>query len=158
MFSFDFEKKVAQLPDGGIHPFSTTSMHTLEKVVIGLLAEYPKSRNRLLYIADGITTQLALFRTVEKVTKQKWSRISVPIVEEVNKANQKISSGIFGGQEFKAVLTAPFFSGMTVWRRLDHALVGVEDDDLIDPTDEMTRVVSEIVESRAEPSSRRSVL
>lgn len=147
LLQFDFDKRVARLPDGGTHQFSTTSLQTLGKAVIGLLSEYPKTKNRLLYIADGITTQQDIFKIVEQVTEQKWLKVSFPITETKEAAQKRIDEGAFGFREFAEVLTVPFFSGMTVWEEVDNLSLGLVEGELVDPREEVRRVITEKMNS-----------
>ncbi|KAJ5196957.1 hypothetical protein N7449_007436 [Penicillium cf. viridicatum] len=144
MLQFDFEKRVARLPDGGIHSFSTTSLRTLGKAIIGLLSEYPKTKNRLLYIADGITTQLDILKVAEEVTQQRWDKVSFPITETKIAAQGRIDEGTFGFREFGEVLTVPFFSGMTIWKELDNSLLKLAESETVHPEEEARRVVTKI--------------
>ncbi|KAH8821778.1 isoflavone reductase family protein [Xylogone sp. PMI_703] len=138
---FNFKGREADLPDGGIHPFSTTSLKTLCSAVIGVLSEYPKTRNRLLYVADGVTTQRDLLAVVEGAQQQRWTRRSFPIIENKERAEERIRAGTYGFEEFVSVLMLPFFGGMTVWATPDNELLGIKEEDLVDPRDEMARLV-----------------
>lgn len=144
MLQFDFEKRVARLPDGGIHSFSTTSLRTLGKAIIGLLSEYPKTKNRLLYIADGITTQLDILKVAEEVTQQRWDKVSFPITETKIAAQRRIDEGTFSFREFGEVLTVPFFSGMTIWKELDNSLLKLVESESVHPQEEARRVITKI--------------
>ncbi|KAL1966264.1 hypothetical protein VTN77DRAFT_4617 [Rasamsonia byssochlamydoides] len=146
MLQLDFNQKLALLPDGGIHPFSTTSIRTLCAAVIGLLSKYPKTRNRLLYVADGVTTVRELVTVVERVTQEKWTRKAFSIAESKERAEARIREGIYGREEFMSVLQLPFFGGLTVWKKLDNSLLGISDEQLVDPRDEMARIVKQLTQ------------
>lgn len=84
-----------------------------------------KVKNRFVHISDGVVTQQDLVRTIEKVTGEKWVKNSFSIAEGFKDAEIAIQGGTLGVKEWFGTLRGAFFSGMTVWRKLDNEVLGI---------------------------------
>lgn len=142
MLDFDFETKTANMPDGGIHPFSSTTLVTVGKALVAALSDNEKVKNRFVHIADGVVTQQDLLRAIEKDTGEKWTRKSFSVAEEYKDAKEAIKGGTLGIKEFYGTLRAAFFSGMTVWKELDNEVLGIMEEDRVDLLGEILRLAN----------------
>ncbi|OCL04614.1 NAD(P)-binding protein [Glonium stellatum] len=145
--ALDFISRAAELPDGGYHPFSMTSLQTVCRALAGVLSNYPQTRNRFHYIADGVAT-LDQFVTIlehkdPSGKTQPWIRKSIDIVATNAVAIERMKEQPMGVQEFLAGLRVPFFGGLTVWKRLDNRDLGIKDEDRVDVREEMERIAVE---------------
>ncbi|EOD42949.1 putative isoflavone reductase family protein [Neofusicoccum parvum UCRNP2] len=137
---FDFRQRLARLPDGGIHPFSATSMRTLGKAVVGLLAAPDAVRNSFVHVADGVTTCRDVLRAVEEETGQRWRTEVLALGEEREVARRSIREGAFSPREFMMYIRTPFFGGDQVWKEVDNARLGIGEADTVDLREEARRV------------------
>lgn len=54
-----------------------------------------------------------------------------------------IAAGTYGFAEFRGVLNAAWFSGMTVWKERDNELLEIGGEDRVDLREEMARLARE---------------
>lgn len=126
--SIDVQKRTANLPDGGHHPFSVTSKKTLGTALINLLSKYPEHKNTFHYICDGETTLHQVVLAVQEAsgTQGQWNISSYSLEENKKKADANLKEGKVSLEDFVGVLGVPFTGGLTVWKNPDNNKLGLE--------------------------------
>ncbi|KAL4745802.1 hypothetical protein BDW72DRAFT_186058 [Aspergillus terricola var. indicus] len=59
--------------DGGDRPFSTTTLATIGKAVVSILAHLEETKNRHVYIQDALVTQDQLIAIAKKIDGKNWA-------------------------------------------------------------------------------------
>ncbi|KAI1126864.1 hypothetical protein F5Y10DRAFT_203574 [Nemania abortiva] len=76
------ERSIA-LYDGGERPFSTTTLESVGKTVVGVLKKPEETKNRGVYVQDAAPTLNQLKAMAEKVTGTTWKGIELSIENDV---------------------------------------------------------------------------
>lgn len=71
-FLADPKTHSATVYDGGNRPFSTTTLATISKAVVSILAHLEETKNRHIYIQDVVTTQNQLIAIAKKIDGKDW--------------------------------------------------------------------------------------
>ncbi|KAJ5983538.1 hypothetical protein N7481_005637 [Penicillium waksmanii] len=71
-FFVDPKTHSATIYDGGNLPFSTTTLTTISKAVVSILAHLEETQNRHLYIHDAVVTQNQLIAIAKKIDGKDW--------------------------------------------------------------------------------------
>ena len=86
-FIMNLKEKSINLFDGGDRLFSTTSLPTIGKAVVGVLKHPEQTKDRAVYVQDTVTTLKKLAAVGEKATgTDGWKKIVVPIENELEQA------------------------------------------------------------------------
>ena len=86
-FVMNLKGKSINLFDGGDRLFSTTSLATIGKAVVGVLKHPEQTKDRAVYVQDTATTLKKLVAVGEKATgADGWKKIVVPIENELEQA------------------------------------------------------------------------
>lgn len=128
MLAFDFEKKIAHLPDNGVSLFPATTHETTGAAVVAILtrAFSPEVKNRFLHISDFTTSQSEILSIIEETLDgEPWTRINVPMKGFFHQSISNIENGTCTAQEFGGVLIPPFFGGIEVWAKEDNEQLGL---------------------------------
>jgi hypothetical protein len=91
----DLRKKQITYIDGGITKFSTTTLATVGKAVVGLLKKPEETKNRAVYVQDGALTLKDLL-TLSKLAlgEEGWTEVDGGTTEETEKLSyEKIAKG-----------------------------------------------------------------
>lgn len=120
------------MPDGGVHPFSATTLATAADALIAVLALYPRSHNRVLHFSGGILTPLDVLALVEKNTSSEFTRKSYDLHEMAAVAEKEVAEGQSGIALQLAMLRLPFMGGgeSGLFTSVDNEEFGVERRDL----------------------------
>lgn len=137
----DIANKHANLPDGGIHPFSATTFATAASALIAVLTSYPRSHNRILHFSDGVLTPLEVLAMVEKITDSKFTLESYNLIEMSAFAEKEIAEGQNGIALQLAMLRLPFMAGgeISMFPKVDNDEFGVERRDVKAATEDAIR-------------------
>jgi uncharacterized protein YbjT (DUF2867 family) len=76
------EKSIA-LYDGGERPFSTTTLESVGKAVVGVLKKPEETKNRAVYVQDAAVTLKQIRTVAEKVTTTAWQAKEVSVENDV---------------------------------------------------------------------------
>jgi len=127
--SIDIKNRTACLPDGGDKLTSVTSIPTLAKGLVGLLASYPSTKNTFHYICDGETTVCEIVDAVREATgpEKPWEITSYSTEERKKVADADLKEGRTGISQFLSVLGPPFVGGLTVWKNPDNKKLGLDE-------------------------------
>jgi hypothetical protein len=83
-FVLDVGRRHAVLYDGGERVFSTTTLPTIGRAVVGVLRKPEETRNRAVYVHDTATTLRALYELGKKATPgETWTEEVVRIEDEL---------------------------------------------------------------------------
>ena len=124
----DLRDKTIDLFDGGNRVFSTTSLPTVGKAVVGVLTRLHDTKNRAVYVQDTATTLQKLAAMGEKATGADGWKKNVVSVREIFKQAWadlvKPPPGSFGRKFEQA---ASFGEGYgSHFAKNDNALLGIE--------------------------------
>ncbi|KAE8156792.1 hypothetical protein BDV40DRAFT_305738 [Aspergillus tamarii] len=93
-FFFDWRSETPAFYDGGDRPFSTTTLATIAKAVVGVLLHFDKTKNRPVYVHDLVTTQRQIYTIVQKLApERKWNPVDVSTAELEVKAREEWEKG-----------------------------------------------------------------
>lgn len=93
-----------------------------------ILSNFEIVKNRNLHISDGISTQLDFLTATEKALNEKWTRITLPLVEKKAAAVQSIAENVYVSvEQFVGTLCFTFFGGKTVWDQTENERLGLTD-------------------------------
>ncbi|GIK05557.1 hypothetical protein Aspvir_009670 [Aspergillus viridinutans] len=125
----DSVNRTAVLYDGGEHPFSTTSVASIGKAVVGALKNADATRNRVLRVHDMVLTQRKVLTLAKKYTPpaEAWTESSVNAEAELADLLNQISEK---GMEMPLVLgllKAAVFGGKypSEYKKVDNELLGL---------------------------------
>ena len=142
-FLVDPKTHSAALYDGGDRPFSTTTLSTVSKAVVAILAHFEETKNRHVYIQDVVVTQNQLIAVAKKIDGKDWNLTPVTsssaeagAYAELNKANPDSSKVLFPLLQV-SVLAAGYGGDFSA--HLDNGLLGIKGMDENELTSLMTR-------------------
>jgi hypothetical protein len=128
MLAFDFEKRIALLPDNGLTLFPATTLETIGSAVVAILSRAfsPEIKNRFLHISDFTTSQAEILSVVEETLGgDPWTRVNFPMNDYFRQCMSSIEEGTCTSKEFGGVLIPPFFGGISSWTKGDNMLLGL---------------------------------
>ncbi|KAI0112169.1 hypothetical protein GGR51DRAFT_508354 [Nemania sp. FL0031] len=82
-FMFDINGRNVSLYDGGERRFSTTTLESVGKAVVGVLEKADETKNRAVYVQDAAPSLKQLKAMAEKVTGTTWQGTEVSIENDV---------------------------------------------------------------------------
>ena len=125
----DLKKRQITYLDGGITKFSTTTLATVGKAVVGVLTKPEETKNRPVYIQGAALTLKDLFRlSKEALGEEGWTEIDGGTTEAVEKASyEKLAKGqknmgVFVGFLMSAIFREGYGGH---FQQLDNELLGV---------------------------------
>lgn len=130
-FIMNLKGKSITLFDGGDRTFSTTSLPTLGKAVVGVLQHPEQTKNRAVYVQDTSTTLKKLATLGKKATGAEGWNESVVAVDEVTAQawaelqKEKPNPGIFVYNFIKASIWGEGYGGH--FQKLDNDLLGIKE-------------------------------
>ncbi|KAE8418101.1 hypothetical protein BDV36DRAFT_254967 [Aspergillus pseudocaelatus] len=93
-FFFDWRSETPAFYDGGDRPFSTTTLATIAKAVVGVLLHFDETKNRPVYVHDLLTTQRQIYTIVQRLApERKWNPVDVSTAELEVKAREEWAKG-----------------------------------------------------------------
>ncbi|OBT68696.1 hypothetical protein VE03_01820 [Pseudogymnoascus sp. 23342-1-I1] len=94
-FFVDFKSETTTpFYDGGDRPFSTTTLATVARAVVGVLQHVDETRNRVVFVHDRVTTQREILGIAEKLTPgRKWTPVDVSSADLEAVSQQKFAEG-----------------------------------------------------------------
>ncbi|KAI0973051.1 hypothetical protein F4678DRAFT_35991 [Xylaria arbuscula] len=122
-------EKTVTLYDGGERRFSTTTLETIGKAVVGVLRKPDETKNRGVYVQDAAPTLKQIKAIAEKVTGATWQTkvVSVendllpPVADELKKENPD-----HGKIVFPLIVASIFGEGYgSPFQKLDNELLGL---------------------------------
>ncbi|KAK4548567.1 hypothetical protein LTR36_009477 [Oleoguttula mirabilis] len=127
-FIINIGTRSAQVFDGGDIPFSTTRVTTLAQALVATLEKSDATKNRTLYIHDGIVTQNHLIARSEALGTAAFSRDSVD-----TRALETVAWTAFGDPDADPLSWIFAFINISLWsgeelctfRQTDNELLGI---------------------------------
>ena len=122
----NLRNKTICLFDGGNHVFSTTTLPTIGKAVIGVLTHLEETKNRVLFVQDIATTLQRLGVMGEKaVGAVGWRKIHVSVYDILDRAFAELDSRLpgFGPKFLQAALYGQDF--VSHFERIDNERLGL---------------------------------
>ncbi|KAB8070609.1 hypothetical protein BDV29DRAFT_197889 [Aspergillus leporis] len=93
-FLFNFKSDTPALYDGGDRHFSTTTLATVGRAVVGTLKHPDETKNRPVYVHDLVTTQRKVYSIVQKLApERKWTPVNVSTAEMQAKSQLEWDKG-----------------------------------------------------------------
>lgn len=117
-----------QIYDGGRNVFSTTTLPSVGKAVVGVLSHPEETKNRFVYVKDADLSQKKLFEMAKKIAPQtKWEPIEVSTAEVEKSSNESLAKGeVNQGVMFGYLNRAVFGEGYGgQFQKDDNALLGL---------------------------------
>lgn len=142
-FQLDLKSDKPAIYDGGDRPFSTSTLATVGKSVVGVLNHPEETKNRAVYVHDMVLTQHQVLASARRVApERKWEPVEASTVDAEAQARENFAKGLTDimscvGFFFRSVL-AEGYGGE--FKNVDNELLGLgfkTDDDL----DEMVKTV-----------------
>jgi len=142
----DLRKKQITYLDGGSSTFSTTTLATIAKAVVGVLTKPEETKNRAVYIQDAAVTLKDLLRlSKQALGEEGWTEVDGGTTEETEKSNyEKLAKGQADAGVFIGFLKSAIFregyGGH--FQKLDNELLGIEElkeSDLVELIKEVTK-------------------
>jgi hypothetical protein len=128
-FAVDFANRIVELYDNGEHPFSTTSVASIGKAVVGALRNAEATKNRVLFVHDIVLTQAKLLALGKKHTAlgEKWTENAVDSQAELQKVMDSIAKDGLDMPKSVALLKAALLSGKYAaeYKSVDNELLGL---------------------------------
>lgn len=130
-FILNLQGKSARLYDGGERVFSTTSLPSIGKAVVGVLKNLDETKNRAVYVQDTATTLKALVEKGKKATGdgEGWKEENVAVDDLVKAAYEELGKPnpnheIFVYNFIFASIWGEGYGGH--FEKLDNELLGVK--------------------------------
>ncbi|KAH8714149.1 NmrA-like family protein [Ilyonectria robusta] len=125
----DFEAHTALIYDNGIHPFSTSSLASIGKAVVGALKKAKDTKNSVLYIHDTVLTQAKFMALLKKHSPKgvEWTETAVDAEAELQRSTKAIQESGMDMFNMIGQLKAAFLGGKygAAYKRVDNELLGL---------------------------------
>lgn len=124
----DFKAETTPQYDGGDRPFSTTTMATIARAVVGVLQHVDETKNRVVFVHDIVTTQRKILDIAEKLAPgRKWTPVPVSTADledasQANYAKGKVDLGSLMGMLIR-VIFGEGYGGE--FEEVDNELLGI---------------------------------
>ena len=93
-FFLDFKAETTPFYDGGDRPFSTTSLATIGRAVVGILQHLDETGNRVVFVHDVVTTQRKILAIAEKLAPGRtWTPVDVSTADMLATAQGNYAKG-----------------------------------------------------------------
>ncbi|PLB50137.1 putative oxidoreductase CipA-like protein [Aspergillus steynii IBT 23096] len=80
--------------DGGDRPFSTSTLATVGKAVVGVLHRLEKTTNRVVFVHDLVTTQRKMLAIARKIAPEReWNTVHVSTADMEARARENYAQG-----------------------------------------------------------------
>jgi hypothetical protein len=142
----DLRKKLFTYLDGGITKFSTTTLATVGKAVVGVLTKPEETKNRAVYVQDAALTLKDLLRlSKQALGEEGWTEVNGGTTEETEKlsyeklARGQTDMGVFVGFLLSAIFREGYGGH---FQKLDNELfgiVGLKESDLVELIKEIAK-------------------
>lgn len=127
-FFVDFKAETTPYYDGGDRPFSTTTLATIGKAVVGVLQHLDETRNRVVCVHDLVTTQREILAIAEKLALGRtWTPVDVSTADMEIAAQGKYEKGMVDlGASMGFLIRAVFGDGYGgEFEEVDNHLLGI---------------------------------
>ena len=123
----NLKDKTINLFDGGDRVFSTTSLRTIGRAVVGVLTHLEETKNRAVYVQDTATTLRRLAAMGEKATgADGWRKSVVSVDAMLDEAWAELRNPDRGRSAFQFYQAACFGEGYgSHFEKNDNKLLGL---------------------------------
>lgn len=115
--------------DGGVNPFSTTSLDSVAQAVVSVLGLYEETKNKYVYVRDMDISQKQLLAIAQKVApEKKFEPVTVSTAEIEKRSNESLARGEVTVEAIYGYLSRSIFAGPEygcVFEKDDNALLGI---------------------------------
>ena len=142
----DLRKKLFTYLDGGITKFSTTTLATVGKAVLGVLTKPEETKNRAVYVQDAALTLRDLLRlSKQALGEEGWTEVDGGTTEETERLSyEKLAGGqkdmgVFVGFLMSAIFREGYGGH---FQKLDNKLLGIgslKESDLVELIKEIAK-------------------
>jgi hypothetical protein len=131
-FVLNMSQYKPEIYDGGDNLFSSTTIETVGKAVVGILTHYEETKNRPVWIQDTLTSQNKLLGIAKKLTPgKKWQTVPVDTTEMKEQSDANVGKGIFDLETMYAYLYVANFGSNKAYgahfQKLDNELLGIKE-------------------------------
>ena len=130
-FVVNVKGKSVNLYDGGERTFSTTSLPTIGKAVVGVLRNLEATKNRAVYVQDTATTMKDLVAKAKNATgSDGWKEEVVPLDGVLDKGWAELKKGNPNPQSYiyNFIFAAIWGEGYgSHFQKLDNELLGIKE-------------------------------
>lgn len=127
-FFVDFKGTTTPFYDGGDRRFSTTTLDTIGRAVVGVLQHLEETRNRAVLVHDLVTTQREILAIAEKLAPgRKWTPVDVSTADMEAVARGKYAKGVVDlGASMGFLMRAVFGDGYGgEFEEVDNEMLGI---------------------------------
>jgi hypothetical protein len=129
-FILDLSQNKPTIFGSGDQLFSTTTVSTAAKAVLGVLKNYEKTKNRAVYIHDAVVSQNILLGIVKKHTPGKlWEPVHVDLRQLKVDSDSNLEKGTYDMSTLYSYLCVALFSSGYGGRleKTDNDLLGIKE-------------------------------
>jgi nucleoside-diphosphate-sugar epimerase len=129
-FLINFKEPPVKLYDNGTALFSTTTLDTVGKAVVGILSHPKETENRNVFIEDLQITQKRFLELAEKITGKKYETVNVDTAALKKGSDEALAKGEVTPTTIVSYLFPAVFGGEQYgnpWRETDNKLLGLEE-------------------------------
>lgn len=129
-FILDLSQCKPTIFGSGDEAFSTTTMATAAKAVVGVLEHYDETKNRAIYVQDAVVSQNMLLAIAKKYTPGKaWEPVHVDLAEMKADSDANINKGTYDLSTLYSYLFIALFAKGFGGRleRTDNKLFGIKE-------------------------------
>ncbi|KAH8746157.1 hypothetical protein F5882DRAFT_342250 [Hyaloscypha sp. PMI_1271] len=129
-FILDLSQHKPTIFGSGDEAFSTTTMATAAKAVVGVLEHYDETKNRAIYVQDAVVTQNKLLAIAKKYLPGKvWEPVHVDLAEIKAESDAKFEQGTYDISTLYSYLFVAIFQENYGGRleRTDNDLFGLQE-------------------------------
>jgi putative NADH-flavin reductase len=131
-FVLNMSQYKPEIHDGGDNLFSSTTIDTIGKAVVGILTHYEETKNRPVWIQDTLTSQNRLLAIAKKLTPgKKWETVPVGTAEMKAQSDANVGKGVFDLNTMYAYLYVANFGSNKAYgahfQKLDNDMLGIKE-------------------------------
>jgi len=129
-FILDISQSKPTIFGSGDELFSTTTVSTAAKAVLGVLKNYEETKNRAVYIHDAVVSQNILLAIVKKYTPGKiWRPMHVNLGQLKDDSDSNLEKGTYDMSTLYSYLCVALFSNGYGGRleQTDNELLGIKE-------------------------------
>lgn len=134
-FLLDTSQYKPTIYDGGDKIFSSTSLASVGRAVVGTLEHLEETKNRAVYVEDLHLSQNQVLDIAKKLTPGKtWEPVPVDTTALVATSNERLSKGLLDSETFYPYVIAALFGKpySSKFQKLDNEILGIKGKTLAD--------------------------
>lgn len=127
-FFLRFDSERPPLYDGGERPFSTTTLATIGRAVVGVLRHPEETENRVVFVHDTVVTQRKILTLARKIAPEKrWEPVDVSTEDAEAESREKYARGMIDMESSMGFLCRAIFGEGygAEFQEVDNELLGI---------------------------------